>query len=874
MWNVTFDSGNACAGIYTSDTDFGPEICPFAGNATYSPTCKYNTCSPCDCDCATCFGPDYYLCSSCPAGRYLHSIQLNCVGGCSGGYFANTSSGTCDQCDSSCATCSGPSHHECLSCHTPKLLSPNGTTCIDACPDGSGPDYDSPGGYKCIPCSLPCATCNQTKRGGITPCLSCLEGYLFQPPYNYCVETCEDKYYADTESGTCEPCDRRCILCTAAGTENCISCNYSHNPRHYLQPYSTVCAPTCPDGYFGTLSNSQGACVLCPGNCKTCLGGGSSILCTSCFSPYFLHNQICQLSCPDGYYPDSTNNTCTPCNEACAVCSGPLNTPCSSCKNGYYLYLNSSSSLVCLSSCPEGYFGSFGVNQCISCFQSCRTCSGTANFECISCKSGYFLQPYSNLCLSTCPTGYYQNTVSSMCSPCHSACLTCFGEDTTQCLSCQSGYFFLQSSSACLSSCPTGYWTDMSKNTKNICTSCHHSCTSCTGPASTQCSACSSRYYLQPSSTTCSPTCGNGYWANSAGNICSPCASTCTYCVGPTSSDCASCGQGDYLHPFSGKCSATCPLGYYPSDATRRCSPCDKSCTTCFGPSNQGCTSCNSRYFLQPDSTSCFDSCPAGYWKDSSSNKCLPCRAECVTCSGPSSDSCFSCNKEFYLQPASGSCNTSCPEEGYYPDNTTNTCSPCDEACASCFGPNNIHCQTCHSGYFLQLPPSDTICLDSCLGSDYCADSLTNSCQICPPFYKWPFWMVSLHVVLFIAILLVVRTCNKDYSLLNKLREKQALGIVVKPHWSYKVLMSWLTTHPLLSIFLYKDAIITKSQKSILFFLRMLLLYDIAGGINQPKVLYLKRNNLTHTTIRNWTRMELEIQKLNMSMVFFLRFRS
>ena len=83
MWNVTIDSGNTCAGIYISGTDFGLEICPFAGNVTYSPTCKYNTCYPCDCDCATCFGPNAYLCSSCPAGRYLHPIQLNCARGCS-----------------------------------------------------------------------------------------------------------------------------------------------------------------------------------------------------------------------------------------------------------------------------------------------------------------------------------------------------------------------------------------------------------------------------------------------------------------------------------------------------------------------------------------------------------------------------------------------------------------------------------------------------------------------------------------------------------------------------------------------------------------------------------------------------------------------
>ena len=393
-----------------------------------------------------------------------------------------------------------------------------------------------------------------------------------------------------------------------------------------------------------------------------------------------------------------------------------------------------------------------------------------------------------------------------------------------------------------MSSCPAGYWSETSKNS---CTPCHQSCSTCIGPGNGQCSACSPQYYLQPNSTTCSSTCENGYWGNPTGNICSPCASTCNYCVGPTSSDCASCGQGDYLHPFSGKCVTSCPLGYYPNNATRRCSPCDKSCTACIGPSNQDCSSCNSRYFLQLDSRSCLESCSSG-WEDSLSRKCLPCSTECETCSGPRSDSCFSCNKGFYLHTDSGLCSPSCPQEGYYPDNTTNTCFPCHGACASCFDSNNTNCQTCQPGYFLQLSPSNTTCLGSCSGSDFCGDSSTNSCQICSPFNKWPPWMVMLHGLLFFVTLLLVRTCNKNYSILNRLITKQAQNIIIKPHWSYKFVISWLATHPLLSIFLYKDTIITKSQKAILFFLRMLLLYDIAGGINQREVLFLKMNPYSH----------------------------
>ena len=44
---------------------------------------------------------------------------------------------------------------------------------------------------------------------------------------------------------------------------------------------------------------------------------------------------------------------------------------------------------------------------CEACDSACATCTGGSSSQCTSCNSGFFLQPSSTTCLDTCPTSYY-----------------------------------------------------------------------------------------------------------------------------------------------------------------------------------------------------------------------------------------------------------------------------------------------------------------------------------------------------------------------------------------------------------------------------------------------------------------------------------
>lgn len=102
----------------------------------------------------------------------------------------------------------------------------------------------------------------------------------------------------------------------------------------------------------------------------------------------------------------------------------------------------------------------------LGCDTSCNVCADSTNSQCSSCNSGYFLQPSSTICLSTCTTGYYGNTTNGICTLCDTSCSTCTGASNTQCPSCNSGYYLQPSSTTCLSTCPsTNYYPNSTTNT-------------------------------------------------------------------------------------------------------------------------------------------------------------------------------------------------------------------------------------------------------------------------------------------------------------------------------------------------------------------------------------------------------------------------
>ena len=222
------------------------------------------------------------------------------------------------------------------------------------------------------------------------------------------------------------------------------------------------------------------------------------------------------------------------------------------------------------------------------------------------------------------------------------------------------------------------------------CAPCDAKCTKCSGSIQDECEACSSGNYLQPASTSCLNTCPSGYWKDNTNHICVSCHPACSACI--TSSN---------------KCS-TCNPGYYKAGAF--CLPCFAACSACTGENNGQCSACFSGYFLQlsPATSTCLDSCPVGYWGDITINTCIECDAACSDCTGAANTQCSACNTGYFLQPNSTTCLDSCPD-GYWQDSANHSCASCDNSCTQCTGSLNSQCSACNSGYVLQ--PSSTTCL-------------------------------------------------------------------------------------------------------------------------------------------------------------------
>ncbi len=88
------------------------------------------------------------------------------------------------------------------------------------------------------------------------------------------------------------------------------------------------------------------------------------------------------------------------------------------------------------------------------------------------------------------------------CSKCDPSCKTCFGSAPYQCFECSDGYLLHENATTCEESCETGYYYS-----NGTCLLCHPSCYNCTGAGNQACGLCSIFYYASTSdgNTTCNP---------------------------------------------------------------------------------------------------------------------------------------------------------------------------------------------------------------------------------------------------------------------------------------------------------------------------------------------------------------------------------
>jgi proprotein convertase subtilisin/kexin type 5 len=192
-------------------------------------------------------------------------------------------------------------------------------------------------------------------------------------------------------------------ICAVSGSDN-FYCDAGFSIKADLTCIATASCPPATE----ILVDSSKICQTgtnCHTSCFTCSGAAA----TNC------------LTCLEGFTRNA--GECVPCDLSCGSCNGLNNNDCTTCKP-----------LSFLSEVPP----SSGNWLCESCHISCRTgCNGPLASDCWDCKS----------------EGYYDT--GSTCGTCDSTCLSCYGPNPYNCLSCIYGWF--KNGSTCeFRNCATG----------------------------------------------------------------------------------------------------------------------------------------------------------------------------------------------------------------------------------------------------------------------------------------------------------------------------------------------------------------------------------------------------------------------------------
>ena len=119
-----------------------------------------------------------------------------------------------DLCDLTvCASCSGPTSNDCLSCQ-PGILKylqnpPGPSSCETLCPEGK---FANPANLQCDNCNIICKKCD---AGESYNCLDCEVGTYLNVIADgmTCVETCPSTHFKNIDLRTCDPCDGSCLTC-------------------------------------------------------------------------------------------------------------------------------------------------------------------------------------------------------------------------------------------------------------------------------------------------------------------------------------------------------------------------------------------------------------------------------------------------------------------------------------------------------------------------------------------------------------------------------------------------------------------------------------------------------------------------------------
>ena len=486
---------------------------------------------------------------------------------------------------------------------------------------------------------------------------------------------CPTSYYQDN-SGLCLPCGVECKVC--GSPSGCSECNF---------------------GSF--LVQSTGECFACAGFCETC---SSFEQCDQCSTGFYLDSGRCVRceegcldcsgfscnSCVSGFFV--VNGRCEPCSAHCGTCSS--SEVCEECEFGYNLQNGKCAyEGFCVLKSPNGCLRCFSGlyldnGKCLPCEYPCQSCTSAG--ECQRCQVGFSLDS------------------SSSCVPCSDNCLECEG---SECLYCESGYYYGQGScEVCGEHCMSCFDLD-------FCDICDYGYFA---SGNGKCEACGEGCSLCENEETCNE-CLQGYFNSES--KCEECPEHCSVCdesqcysceagfsydqvLGCIPADlcqvkinnlCLLCNPGSYLiqgqcisnlYPcarnqvFSDKC-YQCMYGYFLSQ-DYHCKACDSFCGVCQGKGE--CKECFLGHFLNEN------------------GNCDQCGPHCDLCE--SSNVCKQCSSPFELVAGQCVCQSILGCAGFdfcggdlFFDGFR--CQNCRQGCKKCSGLDQ--CTECFLGFELEL---------------------------------------------------------------------------------------------------------------------------------------------------------------------------
>ncbi|XP_017145820.1 furin-like protease 2 isoform X2 [Drosophila miranda] len=483
---------------------------------------------------------------------------------------------------------------------------------------------------------------------GPTQCVACSHYRLD----NTCVSRCPPRSFPN-QVGICWPCHDSCETCAGAGPDSCLTCAPAH--LHVID--LAVCLQVCPDGYFENSRNRT--CAPCEPNCASCQDHPE--YCTSCDHHLVMHENKCYSACPLDTY-ETEDNKCAFCHSTCGTCNGPTDQNCITCRPGRYAWQNQ-----CLNSCPDAFYADKKRLECMPCQEGCKTC--TSNGLCSECLANWSLNKKDKCIVAgseACNESEFFSQIEGQCRPCHASCESCNGALETSCMSCPANR--LLELSRCVSGCQDGFFMET-----GVCSPCLHTCSQCI--SRTNCSNCSKGLELQ--NGECRTTCADGYYSDRG--ICAKCYLSCHTCSGPRRNQCVQCPAGWQL--AAGECHPECPEGFYKSDFG--CQKCHHYCKTCNDAGPLACSSCPPHFML--DGGLCME-CLSSQYYDITTSTCKGCHDSCRSCLGPGQYSCKNCAPPLHLDQLNSQCMPCCKQNETTTNDTTISvaCCHCDKETGEC----------------------------------------------------------------------------------------------------------------------------------------------------------------------------------------------